>query len=117
MMIVLVEGENGFEAEADIADTFLKRLLGLMFRPELPEGKALILDPCSGIHTWFMRFPIDVVYLDRNNMVLKKETVYPWRTGSFVKGTKRILEFNKGAARKLKVGKKLFISFIEERRV
>ncbi|WP_077612433.1 DUF192 domain-containing protein [Clostridium sp. Marseille-P2415] len=116
-MTVLVEGENGFETEAEVADTFLKRLLGLMFRSGLPLGNALLLDPCSGIHTWFMRFPIDVVYLDRDNTVIKKETVYPWRIGSFVKGAGKILELNKGAARKLKVGKQLVISFVEERRL
>ncbi len=116
-MTVLVEGENGFEVEAEIADTFSKRLLGLMFRSGLPIDNGLLLDPCSSIHTFFMRFPIDVVYLDRDNTVLKKETVFPWRLGSFVKGTGRIMELNKNAARKLEIGKKLDISFVEERRV
>lgn len=115
-MIVLIEGENGFNVEAEIADTFIKRLLGLMFCRKLHEGSALLLDSCSRIHTCFMRFPIDVVYLDNGNMVLKKETVYPWRLGSYVKGTRKILELNKGAARKLKTEKQLFISSIEERR-
>ncbi len=115
-MLVLIEGENGFEVQAQFADTFIKRLLGLMFRRELHEGSALLLDPCSRIHTCFMRFPIDVVYINHDNVVLKRETVYPWRMGSFVKGTSKILELNKGAARKLKTEKQLFISFIEERR-
>ncbi|MDW2796669.1 DUF192 domain-containing protein [Clostridium boliviensis] len=115
-MIVLIEEENGFNVQAEIADTFLKRLLGLMFRPGLNEGNGLLLDSCSRIHTCFMRFPIDVVYLDHGNKVLKRETVYPWRLGSFVKGTRKILELNKGAARKLKTEKQLFISCVEERR-
>jgi len=115
-MIVLIEEENGFNVEAEIADTFIKRLLGLMFCRRLQEGSALLLDSCSRIHTCFMRFPIDVVYLDQGNMVLKRETVYPWRLGSYVKGTRKILELNKGAARKLKTKKQLFISSIEESR-
>lgn len=117
MMTVLVKGETDFEAETEIAHTFLKRLLGLMFRSGLPPGNALLLEPCTGIHTFFMRFPIDVVYLDRNNTVLKKETVFPWRIGSLVKGTRSVMELNIDAAKRLKVGKKLDISFVEERRV
>ena len=115
-MIVLIEGENGFNVEAEIADTFIKRLLGLMFCRSLHEGSALLLDSCSRIHTCFMRFTIDVVYLDHGNKVLKKETVYPWRVGCFVKGTRKILELNKGAARKLMTEEQLYISFVEERR-
>lgn len=116
MMRLLIEGENGFEADVELADTFFKRFLGLMLRKGLPSGNALLLVPCSSIHTWFMGFPIDVVYLDRDNTVLKKETVHPWRLGSFVKGAGRILELNEGGAKRIKVGKQLFISFVEERR-
>jgi uncharacterized membrane protein (UPF0127 family) len=54
-----------------IADTFLSRLIGLMGRKELDAGCGLLIKPSSGIHTIGMRFPIDVVALDRNMVVLK----------------------------------------------
>ncbi|MEY8353957.1 DUF192 domain-containing protein [Lachnospiraceae bacterium 54-53] len=108
-MAVLVKGESGFETEAEIAGSFLKRMLGLMFIPGLPEGKALILSPCSGVHTCFMRFAIDVVYLDRNYVVVKKETLFPWRIGRFVKGAGSVMELNRNAAGKLQVGDRLEI--------
>jgi uncharacterized membrane protein (UPF0127 family) len=47
------------------------RLVGLMGRSDLPAGKGLHLLPCSSVHTWFMRFTIDVLYLDRDGRVVK----------------------------------------------
>jgi uncharacterized membrane protein (UPF0127 family) len=46
------------------AATFWPRLLGLMGRAGLPQGEALIFTPCRGVHTHFMRFPIDLVFAD-----------------------------------------------------
>jgi uncharacterized protein len=54
-----------------IADTFLTRLIGLMGRKRLDAGCGLLIKPSSGIHTIGMRFPIDVVALNRNMVVLK----------------------------------------------
>jgi hypothetical protein len=52
-----------------IADTFHKRLLGLMGKRELAKGYCLLLKPCNAIHTCFMRFPIDVLFLDKTGGV------------------------------------------------
>lgn len=109
-MSVQVKGEKGFEARAEMADTFLKRMLGLMFRSKLPPGRALLLSPCSGIHTCFMRFAIDVVYIDRDHTVVKKETIFPWRIGSFVKGAGTVMELNENEAENLQVGEQLVIA-------
>lgn len=64
---------------AQPANTFMRRLKGLMLKPSLPSGQGLLLTPCSSIHTCFMRFPIDVVYLSRDYKVLDIETIAPWR--------------------------------------
>ena len=56
------------------------RRQGLLGRGVLPSGQALILAPCSSVHTAFMRFPLDLVFLDRSGRVLKTATgVRPWR--------------------------------------
>ena len=56
------------------------RRQGLLGRSSLMAGDALILAPCSAIHTAFMRFPIDVLFLDRAGTVLKAAPdVQPWR--------------------------------------
>ncbi len=60
--------------EVRVADDIWSRFWGLMGRRSLPEGHALLLEPCSSIHTLFMRFAIDVIFLDRENRVVK---VYP----------------------------------------
>jgi len=56
------------------------RRQGLLGREGLGAGEALILAPCSTIHTAFMRFPLDLVFLDRTGRVLKTSAgVRPWR--------------------------------------
>jgi uncharacterized protein len=63
-----------------IADTWWTRLCGLQFRKELPPGCGLLLSPCAGIHTCCMRFPIDVLFLRHDGVVLDGLTrVRPWR--------------------------------------
>lgn len=53
---------------------------GLLQRDSLPEGQALILAPCNSIHTFFMRFAIDVLFMARDGRVLKlSRTLVPWR--------------------------------------
>lgn len=57
-----------------VADTVWRRFVGLMGRNYLPDEEGLFLSPCSSIHCFFMRFPIDVVFVDKNNTVV---AIYP----------------------------------------
>jgi uncharacterized protein len=53
---------------------------GLMFRKGLPDGHGMLFRPAKGIHTQFMRFPIDLIYLDKHNQVVKvRPSMRPWR--------------------------------------
>ena len=64
----------------EIANTFWTRLRGLMLRRGLEDGKALWLRPCNGVHTFWMLFAIDVVFLDREMRVVKLvENMRPFR--------------------------------------
>ena len=68
--------------ELTLADTHWSRLRGLMCTTaeNFPAGKALWIVPCRVVHTFGMRFPIDVVYLDRNQVVVHAEkALLPWR--------------------------------------
>ncbi len=59
-----------------------------------------MLEPASAVHTWFMRFPIDVVFLDRDLRVLRVvEGMRPWRFAS-ARGARSVLELPAGAARR-----------------
>ena len=61
-------------------NTFFSRLIGLMGKKNLPPGSGIILKPCAQIHTCFMRFNIDVIFLDENLEVLHViENMPPWR--------------------------------------
>jgi uncharacterized membrane protein (UPF0127 family) len=56
------------------------RRKGLLGRDSLPEGTALIIAPCNAVHTFFMRFAIDVAFVTREGRVLKvRAAVRPWR--------------------------------------
>jgi uncharacterized membrane protein (UPF0127 family) len=64
----------------DTADTSAKRRIGLLKHVRLEEGTGLWIVPCEAIHTFFMKFAIDVVYLDRERRVRKTvRAVAPWR--------------------------------------
>ena len=56
------------------------RRTGLLKHTSLPEGTAMIIAPCSSIHTFFMKFPIDVVFVAKDGRVLKvRRSMSPWR--------------------------------------
>jgi uncharacterized protein len=66
-----------------VADRTLPRMKGLLGKRELLSGEGLLIQPAPSIHTWFMRFPIDVVFLAKNGDVLKvAQNVGPWRMRS-----------------------------------
>lgn len=66
-----------------IADSFASRFVGLQFRRELPVGHGLLLVPCRSIHTCWMRFAIDVIFLDAGGTVVDvRSAVRPWRTAA-----------------------------------
>ncbi|KNZ70088.1 hypothetical protein Tfer_1229 [Thermincola ferriacetica] len=53
-----------------VADKWLTRLIGLLNRKNFFAGEALLIKPCKGVHTCFMRFSIDVLFLDMNNAII-----------------------------------------------
>ena len=61
------------------ANTALKRMKGLLGRSRLNEGQALILNPSNSIHSFFMRFTIDALFLDKEKKVVAAVTLPPWR--------------------------------------
>jgi uncharacterized protein len=67
-------------SRALVARTSQERRTGLLKHESLDEGEGLYIAPCEAVHTFFMRFAIDVLYLDRNRKVLKiRQALGPWR--------------------------------------
>ena len=69
MKIVNISKDTILADKAELADTFFKRLIGLLNRKSLDKGEALILSPSNCIHSFFMRFSIDVLFLDQSGKV------------------------------------------------
>lgn len=91
VFLVKENGEREIIAERlAIADKFWPRLLGLMGKKMLINGCALLLFPCSSIHTFFMRFPIDVVYIDRDWNIVKNSKKFATVEGGFRKQKSKI---------------------------
>lgn len=82
---------------AEIADTFFSRMKGLLFRKSLVKSAALIIKPTSSLHTFFMQFPIDIAFLDKDNKILKiSQNVLPFRFIACSLRAKIALEFPAG---------------------
>lgn len=91
----------------EIADSFFSRLRGLLGRTELKEGQGLIIKPCNSIHTFGMKFPIDVAFVDQNNKVIKiMENTAKAKVSPIVKNSKYVIEARSGEfqAKNLQVG-------------
>ena len=102
------DGEKVFRLE--IADTFLKRFLGLMGRKKIPVAQGLLISPCNSIHMMFMRFSIDAVYIDENFIVKKIVRKLPaWYGMSICFGAHAVIELAAGEADRLnfRIGSKV----------
>ncbi len=89
-----------------VSDRAHRRMRGLLGRRYLREGEGMVLRPGWSIHTAFMRFPIDAVFLDADQVVMKIEhDVRPWRTVS-CRGAREVVELAAGECRRrgLEVG-------------
>jgi uncharacterized protein len=87
-------------AQVRVASTFLARFVGLLNRSSLDGDEGLLFVPGGSIHTLWMRFPIDVIFLDEQWTILRVATsVRPWRFLRAPRGTRFVLELAAGAAR------------------
>jgi len=90
---------NGRELSADVAvaESLPERLKGLLGKKELKQGESLLIRPCYGIHTIGMGFPIDVVFLNKRNVVISaKNNFPPNRMTRFYFGAVSVLELTAG---------------------
>lgn len=110
MKTLVIRTENTeLATQVRLADRFFTRLRGLMLRKSLADGEGLLLKNCSAIHCCFMRFPIDVVYLDTEMRVVGKETVRPWHVGGRFRGARHVLELGENEAKDVTTGMQLTI--------
>lgn len=92
-------------SRALLARTWWSRLRGLLLRRPLAAdaSEALVLEPCASIHTFGMRYRLDVVFVDVEGTVLGvRENVGPWRA-CMQRGARAVIEFHHGAVRRLSI--------------
>jgi uncharacterized protein len=82
----------------DRATTFIQRAIGLLGRPSLRPDEGLWIDHCSSIHTMGMRATIDVIFLDKNNSVIRLcSDVQRWRLALTCFSARVVIELGSGA--------------------
>ena len=87
----------------EVARTLAERMRGLLGRSGLRPGEGMLIERCSNIHTFFMRFPIDVIFADYDWIVRKVAcAVPPWRM-VWVPGARHVIELPSGTAEEIPV--------------
>ena len=79
-----------------VAQSLVRRLVGLLLTPSLPEGEALWIAPCNSVHTLAMRYAIDVLFLDDKKRVIYRKTLRPWRFSAIKRASRGVLELPEG---------------------
>ena len=81
MMVRIKHNQEIIAEKILLADDLSSRLIGLMFRKAPPQdARGLLLQPCNSIHTFFMRYALDVVFLNSENKIIKIiRNLKPWR--------------------------------------
>lgn len=76
-----------------MAEDFKTRLVGLLGRSQIQPGEALVITPCQQIHMFFMKFPIDVIFVDRSETVVGLvENIQPFAISPIVRNSYRAIE-------------------------
>jgi uncharacterized membrane protein (UPF0127 family) len=82
-----------------VADNYWTRMRGLIGHAPLVEEEGMLIVPCSSVHTHFMSFPIDVLYVDKaQKIVAIDHDMAPWRFGRIRRGVHFVIELRAGTA-------------------
>ena len=85
--------------QLELARTVWSRTRGLLGRAPLGRGEGLLIEPCQSVHMFFMRYAIDVVFLDREyRVVALRRELRPWRVTRYYRDARSALELPAGAA-------------------
>lgn len=112
VIVIMEDFTREFSIDGDIliADTFFKRLCGFMFRKE-PHYAVIMLKPCNSIHTHFMHFDIDILFLNEKNIVIKKvENLKPGKVIKPVEDAVAVIEAEWGVFEEINVGDRVIVS-------
>ncbi len=113
MALLLNERTHTFVAvSVTLADTRAARRKGLLGRESISPDEAMVMTPCFGVHTLFMRFAIDVVFVDRDGRAVQiVHDLQPWRIAASLRAC-AVIEMSAGRAREcdIQIGDRLTLS-------
>ncbi|MCH4293094.1 DUF192 domain-containing protein [Shewanella sp. 3B26] len=99
--IRLVHKKSGQLIKVLVAKSMFQKLRGLLGLKPLQEGEAMLITRCSSVHTCFMGYPLDLVYLDSELKVTKLvKSIHPWRASSCFQAC-QVMEFAAGEIDKM----------------
>lgn len=106
MELYIEETGKLIASNVSLADTYFKRLKGLMFKKTLEYNEGLIIAPCNSIHMFFMNFPLDVLFVDKENRVVGiSEKIKPWRISKVFFKAHYVIELPSGTVERLNISK------------
>jgi uncharacterized membrane protein (UPF0127 family) len=98
IQLICREKEIVLGDSVQVANSFITRLKGLMFNKEMCGFDGLLIKSCNSIHTFFMKYSIDVVFLDREYRVMRIiRGLRPWRLSPIVFKANQVLELKNGS--------------------
>jgi uncharacterized membrane protein (UPF0127 family) len=100
-IVVINKSKESILGPVDMADSFSSRFWGLMLKKSLKKGMILKIPAGRGkmgsaIHMFFMRIPLDVIFLDNEKTVLDQVTLKPWQTYTPKKAARYVVELKEG---------------------
>lgn len=110
MRLVNLSRQEVLVENLDVADTSWRRMKGLLGRTGLPPDCGLLITRCNNIHTFFMKFPLDLIFLDKAMAVVRTiEALPPWRVVLPVRRATSVVELEGGflQGRPVSVGEEL----------
>jgi len=110
LYIAYQKPEQVLVSKLTLANNFFSRLKGLIGSNPLSKNEGLLISPCQQIHTHFMRYSIDIVFLDKQFKILHiVREMKPWRFSKFIKPAYYVLELPAQTTQQLKIGEYLSI--------
>lgn len=111
---IVQESGNVLADKIAIADSLGARAKGLLGKMRMEDGQGLLIKPCSSIHMFFMKFPIDVLFLTKDGSVIKiVKRLRPWKLSGCWFGCHMVLELKEGALGKDEDFYKKHIKFVK----
>ena len=100
MKVILKKKDLILSENVLTANSFYTRVMGLMFKKSISKNESLLIEPCNSIHTCFMNFSIDILFISKKNEVVHViENMVPWRFSSIYFRSKKVVEFPGGTLR------------------